>query len=268
MNKMKLLLDVAKAMKEKETLKGALTAEGVKDGVTVLKFGNDFEVTDRVKAKISAEVNDGDRVLKHESSTEFSLPCGGPGGRRHHFHHGMHGYCRPGGPRGIKGVFERLSLALTILSNVHMEEQEDKTVLLTFDSDTLPADIKDAISQRIKERHLHGMHGFPREGGPCGPRFHNERRFHGDPRLHGDRQVHGERGFHGGPRFHGEHGCHGPLGLVHGLLPYEQGRVRCKALINDAKEIIMLSIDVEGKRQAEGETRQDVHLTSQVRFIW
>ncbi|MBM7866860.1 hypothetical protein GTO89_04435 [Heliobacterium gestii] len=256
MNKMKLLLDVVKAMKEKDVFKGALTVEGARDGVTVLKFGNDFEVSDTVKAKVCAEVNDGDRVLKHESSTEFSRSCGGHGFHRRHFHHGFHrhgfhghsfhGHCRLG-RHGIKGFFERMNVALTLLSHVQVEAQEDKTVLVSFDSDALPAEMRATIHQRIKERHLHCGHGFERAGAPVEAPFHGE---------------------HGGHGVHGGHGSHGPLGMVHRFLPSAQGRVRCKALINEANEIIMIAADMEGKRQGAEEAMEDVKLNAQVRFVW
>lgn len=90
MNKIKLMYDVVKTMKEKELINGNLTVEGTKDQVQFVRFANEFQrnlLTGDVKAKISTQLDVEGKKVKHESSTEFTLNHN----RQGMFHHfGMH----------------------------------------------------------------------------------------------------------------------------------------------------------------------------------
>jgi len=97
MNKIKLLYDVVKTMKEKEVFEGRLNVEGKKDEISVLSLVNKFAANHQsgdVKADISLEVDCQGNKVKHESSLEFNKKCC-PGHLHHQFKHDAsdHGSC-------------------------------------------------------------------------------------------------------------------------------------------------------------------------------
>ena len=114
MNKIKLMYDVVKTLKEKEVLKGSVKAEARKNEVKVFRLEKEFEkntLSGQVKSKISTELDYEGKTVKHESSTEFNLQdcCR----EKHHgFIRSMHGQHRHqdynGKCCGIKGKLSKI----------------------------------------------------------------------------------------------------------------------------------------------------------------
>ena len=166
MNKIKLLYDVVMTMRNKDALHGVLTAEAQKDRVNIFNIRNEFEknlLTRQTKAKISTEMDYEGKIVKHESNTEFTLPCCGES--RHHefinrFHKGHSAGCG-----GLKGMFAKLAMALAILNALQVEEQESKTVVMSLNADDLPEDTKELIRDKMSRAGTceHGGHGFLKE---------------------------------------------------------------------------------------------------------
>lgn len=158
MNTMKLLYDVAKTMKAKETFTGILTAKVQKDNDTVFSFRNDFEksTSGATKAKISTEVNLDGKKLQHESSTECEMPH-----RPHHWHmfrhmhHGHHAGCC-----GIKDKFAKLSCVFGILSSLKVEEKDEGHAVISLACSDIPEEIKTHIREKIN----HGAQCHPHHG--------------------------------------------------------------------------------------------------------
>ncbi|HWP95464.1 MAG TPA: hypothetical protein VN426_01300 [Syntrophomonadaceae bacterium] len=163
MNKIKLLYDVAKVMKEKNTLAGTINVRGTKDEVEALLFTNEFSkdlASGWTRAKITTIIDHDGKQLKHESTTEFKRGEGSEQGhcgcmKHHHFHSGhaqMHG-C------GIKGKLDRFMFALNALDNMKILEQEDNSLLVTLDLTEIPADLKEALQEKMMHQHP-GQHNF------------------------------------------------------------------------------------------------------------
>ncbi|TCL76403.1 hypothetical protein EDC14_1002162 [Hydrogenispora ethanolica] len=77
MNKVQLMYDVVKALREKQVLQGAFQVEGRKDGAAVFHLATEFEkntATGECRSKIRTEYDYEGRRLKHESETELNLP--------------------------------------------------------------------------------------------------------------------------------------------------------------------------------------------------
>lgn len=145
MNKIKVLYDVFKTMKEKESFNGNIKVEAVKGGTKVLSFSNEFStntVTGETKVKISSESDFDGKKAKHESNTEFNMKdC-----KHHKFHHHMHMHhhgmcCEPG---SIKAKLSKITFILNLLNNLKTEEKDGKLIL--------SLDLKEIIKE-IKEHH-------------------------------------------------------------------------------------------------------------------
>jgi hypothetical protein len=148
MNTIKLLYDVFKTMKEKESFNVIAKVEAVKGELKVLSFSNEFTtntVTGETKAKISSEVDCDGKKIKHESNTEFNIKdC-----KHRKFHHHAHGMgnhksgtcCEHG---GIKAKLSKITFVLNVLNNLKVEEMDGLSVL--------SLDLKDIIKE-IKEQH-------------------------------------------------------------------------------------------------------------------
>jgi len=129
MNKIKVLYDVFKTMKDKEVFKGDISMEATKGEVKVLSFSNQFETNAKsgeTKAKLNIDLDAEGKKVKHESSSEFNIK----GCSHHKFHkgmnmhnHGMHGHS------GIKDGLSKITFVLNLLNNVQVEEKEDKSVI-------------------------------------------------------------------------------------------------------------------------------------------
>jgi hypothetical protein len=183
MNKIQLMFDVVKTMKEKESFQGTLKAEGSKDQVKIFGVDNEFArntVTGATKVKINTEYDYDGNVVKHESNTEFNLkdfhPQMHPGFHRHMQMHGQ-----PGGPGafpfhghpgihggGLKVGLSRIGFLLHVLNNIKLEEKPDQSYVLSLSMNELPEDFKQMMHERMnqeefREHFEHGMHGFIKE---------------------------------------------------------------------------------------------------------
>lgn len=166
MNKIKVLYDVVKTMKDKDFFNGTLSVEGRKDQVKIFGFNNEFEknITDgQVKAKINLELDHEGKKVKHESSTEFNMH--NLHGHCHHgfmnhmrFHH-CHGHQHnhmEGMKRcGIKEKLTKFTLLLNILNSIKIEEQKDKSLLLALSFDEIHEDIKKIIHEKLQHKKMH-----------------------------------------------------------------------------------------------------------------
>lgn len=155
MNKIKLMYDIAKTMKEKEIFNGFLQAECIKDSTTIFHMENEFSknlTTGLMVAKIKTEMDYQGKRLKHESNTEYthlskSQSKGCFRGRHPHFHHRGHG--------GLKSLFTGLTLALDILNRTKVEVQTDNSNVITLEIDELPKELQ-GLKQHFIENHGHG----------------------------------------------------------------------------------------------------------------
>ncbi len=166
MNKIKLLYDVVMTMWNKEALRGVLTAEAQKDRVNIFTIRNEFDknlLTGRTMAKISTEMDYEGKTVKHESDTEFTLPCSGES-KHCEFMKRMHGD-HSAGCGGLKGVLAKLSLALAILNALQAEEQESRSVVMSLNADDLPEDTKELLCEKMSRASAcgHAERGFMRE---------------------------------------------------------------------------------------------------------
>ncbi|ABR36701.1 MULTISPECIES: hypothetical protein [Clostridium] len=132
MNKIKVLYDVFKTMKEKEVFKGSVKLEATKGDVKVLSFSNEFETNTKsgeTKANISVDLDAEGKKVKHDSNSEFNIKeCPDHGFHRGmHNHgmnmHGMHGH------GGIKGGLSKVTFILNLLNNVQVEEKDEKAII-------------------------------------------------------------------------------------------------------------------------------------------
>lgn len=128
MNKIKVLYDVVKTMKDKEAFKGNIKLDAVKGGVKVLSFANEFETNTKngeTKANISLDLDDEGKKVKHESNSEFNMKCH----KHHKFHHGMGMHHGMHGHGGIKAGLSKATFILNLLNVMKVEEQEGKSVI-------------------------------------------------------------------------------------------------------------------------------------------
>lgn len=158
MNKIKLMYDVVKTLKEKEVFKGTLKADASKDQVKVFRLEKEFEkntLSGQVKSKISTELDYEGKKVKHESNTEFNLQdcCGGEGshhGFMKHIHEHPHLHNRK--CCGVKGKLSKIAFVLNTLNNMKVEEQEDKRVILSISINEIPEELKDIIQEKMQHK--------------------------------------------------------------------------------------------------------------------
>jgi len=131
MNKIKVLHDVFKTMKDKELFKGNIKVEAAKGDVKVLSFSNEFETNTEngeTKAKLNLDLDVEGKKVKHESNSEFNIKdCPHhkfhKGMHMHHHGHGMHG------KGGIKAKLSKITFVLSLLNNVQIEEKEENYII-------------------------------------------------------------------------------------------------------------------------------------------
>ena len=131
MNKIKVLYDLFKTMKEKELFKGNIKVEAAKGDVKVLSFSNEFETNTEngeTKAKLNLDLDVEGKKVKHESNSEFNIKdCPDhkfhKGMHMHHHGHGMHG------KGGIKAKLSKITFVLSLLNNVQIEEKEENYII-------------------------------------------------------------------------------------------------------------------------------------------
>lgn len=127
MNKIKIIYDSAKKMKEKEYFKGTFKAEAYRDQEKLFSINDSFEKN-----------NQGD-----DSISSF-----------HKHHCEAHGMC-------MKSGCSRLITVLGILSSIKLEEKEDGSAELSLESSNIPQGIRKDIHEMIKhgeKQHRHHMH--------------------------------------------------------------------------------------------------------------
>jgi len=165
MNKIKLLYDVTRAMKNLEKIGGVLQVKVHKDEEEVFSLRNAFEKNEAGKTRttVSSVLNlDGSQVTR-ESTTEFDLSgrCHhGPGmlRRMFHGHHGEDHCC------GVKGLFGKLSLAFGILSSLELEEKGDGTAVISLHLNEAPQELRAALLEKLQHKHdCLAQHGFLKE---------------------------------------------------------------------------------------------------------
>lgn len=166
MNKIKLLYDVARVMREKEAWNGAINISGVKDDAEAFHFDNEFSrdlVSGTSKARISSVVDHGGRRIKHESTTEFNGHQDQGHGRRegkaHRFFHHHHGHHACGSGWGVKEKLDRLMAVLGALNDMQVVEQADKSLLLSLDLKNIPESMLARFHEKMPPEHL-GHRGF------------------------------------------------------------------------------------------------------------
>lgn len=129
MNKIKVLYDVFKTMKDKELFKGNVQVEAAKGENKVFSFSNEFEVNTKngeAKAKLNVDLDAEGKKVKHESNSEFNIkdcPHHKFHKGMHMHHHGMHGHF------GLKGKLSKVTFVLNLLNNVQIEEIEEKYII-------------------------------------------------------------------------------------------------------------------------------------------
>lgn len=158
MNKIKIIYDVVRKMKDKETIKGTFKAEGLKDQEKTFSINNTFERTSKdgqVKGKTNMEADFDGKKIKLENSIDFQggSCCGHRGFMKHmhlaHNHqHDMH-------RGGLKEHLGRISAILGILSSIKLEEKEDRSVVLSLQSADIPEEIRNDIQEMMKHGHEH-----------------------------------------------------------------------------------------------------------------
>ena len=182
MNKIKVLYDVVKTMKEKEVFKGNVKFEAAKGEVKVLSFSNEFETNTKsgeTKANINVDLDAEGKKVKHESNSEFNIKdC-----PHHGFHRGMHmhnhGIKMHGMPGhgGIKRSLSKAAFILNLLNNVQVEEKDEK-VIMSLELKEVFKEIKDmhkechkGIDEEKIMEHMKQM----KEGNHIG--FHKHHKF-------------------------------------------------------------------------------------------
>jgi hypothetical protein len=163
MNKIKLMYDVVKTMKEKEVINGSLKVEGKKDQVSFVSFENKFQknlVTGDVTAKISSQLDVKGKKIKHESNTEFTLE-NNQLGMCHHFGKHMHEHHHHGARcHSFKDKLTALAYVLNLIDNMQVLEQQDK-ILATISLNEIPEELKKAIHEKMEHSHAAEQHSFP-----------------------------------------------------------------------------------------------------------
>lgn len=155
MDKIKLLHDVVKAMKNKEVFNGTLTVQVHKDETALFLLRNEFEknlLTGQTKAKINTEMDyEGKR-----GNTEFTIPHSGEC-RHHEFIKRPHP-SHVAGYEGLKGKLSKLAFALSILTALQTEEQEGKTII-SLNANNLPEDTKTLLREKASQAVACRRHG-------------------------------------------------------------------------------------------------------------
>jgi len=156
MNKLKLMYDVVKTLRDQNTIDGVATVEVQKDQGKIFYVKNQFQknlVTMQTTATITSEVDYEGKKVKHQSTTEFTNQCPGNGMHHKFFKHMHHAGDKCG---GIKAKLTKLTFVLGLLNSMKVEEQVDKANLITLDITSLPEDIKTLIQEKMS--HAESVH--------------------------------------------------------------------------------------------------------------
>lgn len=163
MNKVKLLYDIVKTMKEKDVFEGQLDVAVNKGSEAIFKMNNEFYKNlsgGESKIKLNTEVLHDGKKVRHQSETEFTGDCC----EKHqaffkHIHQLHHEKCAIGefGKQcGIKWKLNKLACILGILHNLKVSESE-KGCQISLDKNDIPEDMKiclhEKLSQKMMEKH-------------------------------------------------------------------------------------------------------------------
>lgn len=167
MNKIKLMYDMIKVMREKESITGTMKLQLQKEGQEIFHLNNEFSrnfSNGSGKASISSTFDHAGNQFQHDSTTECHInhqEGNSYGCHKNHFHHGHQmGDCH----EGIKGRLAGIMAMLNALNNLQVEEEDNKSMCLSLDLKEVPDDLKEALRAHMMSGHHGGpkvVHGFP-----------------------------------------------------------------------------------------------------------
>lgn len=175
MNKLKVIYDVVRKMKDKDSIKGVLMAEGTKDQIKIFEVNNTFEKdikTGQCKGKTNIEADCNGKKVKIENNIEMQgMEEGNHCCFMKHMH-SFHNKCHHE-HRGLHDGFKKLTAIFGILGSVKLDEKEDKTVELSLNSADIPEEVKNAIHEKIKEAREQHKHMEEDQHHLCMKQFHD-----------------------------------------------------------------------------------------------
>ncbi len=157
MNKIKVIYDAARKMRDKDSIKGTLKAEALRGQDKILDHSCSFERNGqscKVKGKTMLEADCDGKKMKLENTIDLQKE-GCSGDKHFHIRHAVHGGC-------MKGGLGRITAILGILSSIKLEEKESGSALLSLQAADIPEDVKSHIHEMLKQCHEHHK---PEEGG-------------------------------------------------------------------------------------------------------
>jgi len=149
MNKLKFLYDVVKTLRSKDAINGMATVEVQKDQGRIFYVKNQFQknlLTMLTTANITSEVDYEGKQVKHQSTTEFTNHCSNSGLHHKLFKHMHHADGQCG---GLKSKLTKLAFVLELLDNIKVDQQEDKTILVTLEITQLPEEMKILLQEKM-----------------------------------------------------------------------------------------------------------------------
>lgn len=169
MNKIKIIYDAVKKMKDRGCVKGTFKADGTRDQTEILNIRSEFEKNSaegKLKGKTNIEADCDGKKIKLEKSINFEGECC----KDHSFGRHMHGFhkhhhCFAGNmhefgnnqdmkhPFGLKDGMDKISSVLGILSSINIDEMQDGSAVLSLKSADIPEDIRKCIYEKMKQKH-------------------------------------------------------------------------------------------------------------------
>ena len=160
MNKLKFFYDVVKTLRSKDVINGMATVEVKKDQGKIFYVKNQFQknlITMQTTANITSEVDYEGKQVKHQSTTEFTNHCLVNGMHHKLFKHMHHADGQCG---GLKTKLTKLAFVLGLLDNIKVDQQEDKTILVTLEIRELSEDMKILLQEKMS--HAESSHNQDR----------------------------------------------------------------------------------------------------------
>jgi len=147
LNKIKLMYDIAKSMKDKEVFTGTIQINAQKDQNEFFVCKNEFEkdlASGQVKLQIHTVLDMDGKQLKHDSSSEFNFQDGCDGRHRFHHRHFHHQGCQGDSYCciGWKEKWSGLAYLLKLLDDMEIKEQDNNTLALSLHIDEIPEDLR------------------------------------------------------------------------------------------------------------------------------
>lgn len=174
MNKIKVIYDVVRKMKDTNSIKGTVKVEGLKDQQKILDLNSVFERNNQdgqVKGKTNIEADCDGKKMKLENNIDFQgIGCHGHHGFRGHMHH-FHNHHLGEQAGSTKAGLGKIIAVLGILSSIKIDENEDGSSILSLESANIPEAIKSDIHEMMKQKHeqhkhmegIHHQHMFMKE---------------------------------------------------------------------------------------------------------